>query len=117
MTENLQSVPIDFPTEPIPEETPVPPPFSSSYTRATSEEQRALVAAYLQQNPKPQPLKDDNDDMPEIKAGLPRNFSRKGEDANLWLLAMKAYFTMNPSLYGNKEKNKILVLLNKMDAG
>ena len=53
--------------------------------------------------------------MPELKASLPGNFSGKEEDANLWLLAMKAYFTMNPSLY--EEKNKILAFLNKMDAG
>ena len=35
-------------------------------------------------------------------------------DANLWLLAIKVYFAMNPSLY--EEKNKILAILNKMDA-
>ena len=53
--------------------------------------------------------------MPELKAGLSRNFSRKEEDANLWLLMMKAYFAMNPSLY--EEKNKILAFLNKMNIG
>ena len=53
--------------------------------------------------------------MPELKAGLPENFSRKEEDANLWLLQMKAYFTLNPSLY--EEKNWILTFLNKMDKG
>ena len=53
--------------------------------------------------------------MPELKAGLPRNFSGREEDANLWLLQMKAYFTLNPSLY--EEKNHILAFLNKMDAG
>ena len=53
--------------------------------------------------------------MPELKAGLPGNFSGREEDANLWLLQMKAYFTLNPSLY--EEKNKILVFLNKMDTG
>ena len=53
--------------------------------------------------------------MPELKAGLPGNFFGKEEDANLWLLAMKAYFAMNLALY--EEKNKILALLNKMDVG
>ena len=55
--------------------------------------------------------------MPELKASLPRNFSGREEDANLWLLAMKAYLTMNPSLYEEKEKNKILAFLNKMGVG
>ena len=53
--------------------------------------------------------------MPELKAGLPGNFSGTEEDANLWLLQMKAYFALNPALY--QEKAKILVFLNKMDKG
>ena len=53
--------------------------------------------------------------MPELKAGLPGNFSGREEDTNLWLLQMKAYFTLNPSLY--EEKNCILMFLNKMDQG
>ena len=53
--------------------------------------------------------------MPELKAGLPGNFSGTEEDANLWLLQMKAYFALNPGLY--QEKNKILAFLNKMDKG
>ena len=36
-------------------------------------------------------------------------------NTNLWLLTMKAYFAMNPSLY--EEKNKILAFLDKMDIG
>ena len=55
--------------------------------------------------------------MPKLKAGLPGNFSGREEDANLWLLTMKAYFALNPSQYEDKPKNKILVLLNKMDQG
>ena len=121
-TENLQSISVDHPIKPTPKETSVIPPSlplpTSSYARASSKERRALVAAYLQQNPEPHdPQNDDKDDMPEIKAGLPRNFSRKEEDANLWLLTMKVYFAMNPSLYKEKEKNKILAFLNKMDTG
>ena len=53
--------------------------------------------------------------MPELKARLSGNFSGKEEDANLWLLQMKAYFTLNPTL--SEEKNKILAFLNKMDQG
>ena len=53
--------------------------------------------------------------MPELKASLPKNFSSRQENTNLWLLTMKAYFAMNPTLYD--EKNKILVFLNKMDVG
>ena len=53
--------------------------------------------------------------MPELKAGLPENFSGKEEDANLWLLQMKAYFALNLTLY--EEKNRILTFLNKMDKG
>ena len=64
----------------------------------------------------PQPIDPDEDnEMPELKAGLPGNFSEKEEDANLWLLQMKAYFALSPSLY--EEKNKILAFLNKMDQG
>ena len=55
--------------------------------------------------------------MPELKAGLPRNFFGKKEDANLWLLAMKAYFALNLAQYKDKPKNKILAFLNKMDQG
>ena len=68
---------------------------------------------YLQDHP-PNPDKN-NDTMPELKASLPGNFSGKEEDVNLWLLVMKAYFAMNPTLYD--EKNKILAFLNKMDVG
>ena len=53
--------------------------------------------------------------MTELKAGLPGNFSGREDNTNLWLLQMKAYFTLNTSLY--KEKKKILAFLNKMDKG
>ena len=55
--------------------------------------------------------------MPEIKAGLPGNFSGNEEDANLWLLSMKAYFALNLVLYKDKPWNKLLAFLNKMDQG
>ena len=114
---------IEPPTKPLtsisipPEDQPEPP--QAAYVRATSEERRTLVENYLWEHPEPtapEPIQLDEDNkMPELKAGLPRNFSGKEEDANLWLLQMKAYFALNPSLY--EEKNKILAFLNKMDQG
>ena len=119
-TETLASVTISPEDAPNPEQI-APSPFGTTYTRATSEERKALVASYLQQNPNPEPNEpepiepDNEDEMPELKAGLPGNFSGTEEDANLWLLQMKAYFALNPALY--QEKNKILAFLNKMDKG
>ena len=104
-----------------PKDTPVPKPPRASYARATSEERKALVTNYLRDHPNPElndpePIELDKDnEMPELKARLPGNFSGTEEDANLWLLQIKAYFALNPSLY--QEKNKILVFLNKMDKG
>lgn len=73
------------------------------------------MAAYLQATPpndnKLQGINlNDNETMLELKASLPRNFFSKEENANLWLLMMKVYFSMN-------HKNKILGFLNKMDSG
>ena len=119
--ETLASISISPEDTPIPEQTSTPEVFRTTYTRATSEERRAIVASYLQEHPNqepnnPEPIElDEEDEMPELKAGLPGNFSGTEEDANLWLLQMKAYFALNPSLY--QEKNKILAFLNKMDKG
>ena len=119
--EVLVSISISPEDTPIPEQTSAPEPFQTTYTRATSEERRAIVASYLQEHPNPEPNNpepielDEEDEMPELKAGLPGNFSGTEEDANLWLLQMKAYFALNSSLY--QEKNKILAFLNKMDKG
>ena len=114
-TELIQLISVDPTLEQLPlPEVPIPPKYQSSYAQASFKEQQALVTAYLQEHSPVQP--DNNDDtMPELKAGLPGNFSRKEEDANLWLFMIKAYFTMNPFLY--KEKHKILAFLNKMDVG
>ena len=119
--ESLTSISISPEDPPIPERTSFPEPPRATYARATSEERRALVANYLRDHPDPElndpePIElDENDEMPELKAGLPGNFSGTEEDANLWLLQMKAYFALNPSLY--QEKNKILAFLNKVDKG
>ena len=122
-TETLTSIsisPEDIPTV-APEQTSTPEVFRTTYTRATSEERRAIVTSYLREHPNPEPNDpepielDEENEMPELKAGLPGNFSGTEEDANLWLLQMKAYFALNPSLY--QEKNKILAFLNKMDKG
>ena len=115
--ESLSSISLD----PPPVDAPIPEPPRASYARATSEERRALVANYLRDHPNPELNNpetvelDTNNEMPELKAGLPGNFSGTEEDANLWLLQMKAYFALNPSLY--QEKNKILAFLNKMNKG
>ena len=118
--ETLASISISPEVSIPPEDTPNPDIFRTTYARASSEERRAIVASYLQEHPNPEPnnpepIELNEDEMPELKAGLPRNFSGTEEDANLWLLQMKAYFALNPSLY--QEKNKILAFLNKMDKG
>ena len=51
----------------------------------------------------------------KIKVGLPEDFTRKGEDAMRWILAMKAYFLMNGTQY--TDMTKLLVTLNKMSKG
>ena len=53
---------------------------------------------------------------PEIKAGLLKDFSGRNEDATQWLLAMKAYFIMNLTVYTD-EKTRLLIMLNKMSKG
>ena len=52
----------------------------------------------------------------EFKAGLPEDFSGKNDEATCWLLAMKAYFSMNNEVYKD-DKTTILVFLNKMSKG
>ena len=52
----------------------------------------------------------------KIRARLLEDFLGKNEDATRWLLAMKAYFTINREIYQN-DGIKILVLLNKMSKG
>ena len=52
----------------------------------------------------------------EFKAGLLETFSGKNDDATCWLLAMKAYFTMNDEIYKDK-KTTVLVFLNRMSQG
>ena len=52
----------------------------------------------------------------EFKAGLPETFSGKNDNATCWLLAMKAYFTMNDEIYKDK-KTTVLVFLNRMSQG
>ena len=107
----MTTVPTDQLEIPTQSEIPIPEEHHTSYSWATPEEREALIAAYLRDNPIPP--NDTNDTMPELKARLPGNFSGREEDANLWLLQMKAYFALNPSLY--EEKNRILAFLNKMD--
>ena len=51
----------------------------------------------------------------ELKAGLPKDFSRNSEDLNRWMLSLQAYFKMNCSVYNNKAK--LLTALSKMSKG
>ena len=37
----------------------------------------------------------------ELKAALPSDFSGKNDDATQWIKAMKAYFTLNATLYSS----------------
>ena len=52
----------------------------------------------------------------ELKAALPLDFSGKKDDATRWIKAMKAYFTLNATLYSS-DAAKIMTTLNKMSGG
>ena len=54
----------------------------------------------------------DNEDGVELTTGLPGNFSGKEENATRWILAMKAYFSINGDTYNNKAQT--ITTLNKM---
>ena len=51
----------------------------------------------------------------EIKAALPEEFSREIRDANRWLMAMKAYFTLHEDKYPDSART--VVFLNRMSKG
>ena len=52
----------------------------------------------------------------EFKAGLPKDFSGKNDDATRWLLAMKAYFIINERVY-TEDATTVLTFLNKLSKG
>ena len=52
----------------------------------------------------------------ELKATLPSDFSGKNDDATRWIKAMKAYFTLNATLYSS-DAARIMTTLNKMSGG
>ena len=52
----------------------------------------------------------------EFKAGLLEVFSGKNDNATHWLLAMKAYFVMNSTVYTDNATT-VLIFLNKMSKG
>ena len=52
----------------------------------------------------------------ELKTALPADFSGKNDDATRWIKAMKAYFTLNSTLYSS-DAAKIMTTLNKMSSG
>ena len=61
------------------------------------------------------PLTDEDDDDMEIKTALPEEFSRETGDANRWLMAMEAYFTLHEDKYPNAART--VVFLNRMSKG
>ena len=52
----------------------------------------------------------------KFKAGLPKDFSGKNDDATQWLLAMKAYFVINDKVY-TEDTTTVLIFLNKLSKG
>ena len=61
------------------------------------------------------PQADKEDDDMEIKAALPKEFSRETGDANRWLMVMEAYFTLHENKYPDSART--MVLLNRMSKG
>ena len=51
----------------------------------------------------------------EIKAALPEEFSGETRDANKWLMAIEAYFTLHEDKYSNSART--MVFLNRMSKG
>ena len=52
----------------------------------------------------------------ELKAALPANFSGEPSDAIQWIKAMKAYFSINSTIY-TSDTDKVMTTLNKMSKG
>ena len=61
------------------------------------------------------PQTDREDDDMEIKAALPEEFSGKTRDANRWLIAMEAYFTLHEDKYPDVART--VVFLHRMSKG
>ena len=59
--------------------------------------------------------KKEDDDMVDIKATLPKEFSIETGDANRWLMAMKAYFTLHVDKFPDEVQT--MVFLNRMSKG
>ena len=49
----------------------------------------------------------------ELKAALPADFSGEPSDAIRWIKAMKAYFSINSTIY-TSDTDKVMTTLNKM---
>ena len=52
----------------------------------------------------------------ELKAALPADFSGEPSDAVQWIKAIKAYFSINSSIY-TSDTDKVMTTLNKMSKG
>ena len=61
------------------------------------------------------PQSNKEDDNMEIKAALPEEFSGETRDANRWLMAIEAYFTLHEDKYSNSART--MVFLNRMSKG
>ena len=104
----LEPLPITISTLPEPSLEPVPDPnivITSESEEETYEpaEDNCMEVALMSR-------------PTEFKAGLPEDFSGKNDDAMHWLLAMKAYFTMNNEIY-KEEKTTVLIFLHKLSKG
>jgi hypothetical protein len=52
----------------------------------------------------------------ELKAALPADFSGEPAEAMRWIKAMKAYYTLNFTIYSS-DNAQIMTTLNKMSKG
>ena len=95
---NPQPLPPSSPETPSPHTLGNPPPVTSPAPLAT---------------PAPIPM---SSHTAELKAALPADFSGKNDDATCWIKAMKAYFTLNATLYSS-DTARIMTTLNKMSRG
>ena len=52
----------------------------------------------------------------ELKVALPADFSGEPSDTVQWIKAMKAYFSINSTIY-TSDTDKVMTTLNKMSKG
>ena len=104
----LESLPIPITTLPEPTLEPVPDPDIEITSESEEETYEPTKDNHMEVALMSRPTK--------YKAGLPEDFFGKNDDATRWLLAMKAYFTMNCEVYKD-DSTTMLVFLNKLSKG